>query len=87
MSIADLAYAATRVAEILLWIIAAFVPGLLLATAYHLMRRRQNRRAWAATCRTVAEEYRQEQPLFDDVAHIVDTYADRITPLYGKGES
>ncbi|WP_329308398.1 hypothetical protein [Streptomyces microflavus] len=86
MSIADLAYAATRVAEILLWIIAAFVPGLLLATAYHLMRRRQNRRAWAATCRTVAADYRQEQPLLDAAADIVNTYADRITPLYGKGE-
>ncbi|MFE7535255.1 hypothetical protein ACFU67_13395 [Streptomyces rhizosphaericola] len=78
---------AAQAAEVLLWIAVVFVPGLLLATAHHLMRRRQNRRAWAATCRTVAAEYQQEQPLLDDVAHIVNTYADRITPLYGKGES
>ncbi|MEW2069019.1 hypothetical protein [Streptomyces sp. NPDC007346] len=35
----------------------------------------------------VAADYRHEQPLLDDVAHIVNTYADRIKPLYGKGES
>ena len=86
MTFADFAYAVTQVAEVLLWIVAAFVPGLLLATAYHLMRRRQNRRSWAAHVRSVAAEYAQDQPLLDDVAHIVDTYADRITPLYGTEE-
>lgn len=86
MNAADLVYLATRIAEVLAWIVAVFAPGLLLATLHHRMRVRQERRAWAATCRTVADEYRQDQPLLDDVAHIVDSYADRITPLYGKGE-
>lgn len=87
MTFADLAFIATRIAEVLGCIALVFTPGLLVAAAFHLAKRAVARRAWAATCRSVATDYRQEQPLLDDVAHIVDTYADRITPLYGKGES
>lgn len=86
MTAADLVYIATRIAEALAWVIAAFAPGLLLAAAYSRMRQRQKRLAWAASVREVAADYAQQQPLLDDVAHIVDTYADRIAPLYGKGE-
>ncbi|MFH9765118.1 hypothetical protein ACH4N4_30705 [Streptomyces microflavus] len=83
MTFATLAWGAL---EVLGYIALVFTPGLLVAAAFHFAKRAVARRAWAATCRTVADEYRQERPLLDDVANIVDTYADRITPLYGKGE-
>ncbi|MFD5137489.1 hypothetical protein ACFWMX_14805 [Streptomyces sp. NPDC058378] len=86
MTVADLAYALTQFAEILGYIALVFAPGLLVAAIHHYARRTYARRSWAARVRAVAAEYAQDEPLLDDVAHIVDTYADRITPLYGKGE-
>ncbi|MFD3814958.1 hypothetical protein ACFWRZ_07820 [Streptomyces rubiginosohelvolus] len=87
MTFADLVFIATRITEVLGYIALIFTPGLLVAAGFHYVKRAAARRAWAATCRTVADDYRHEQPLLDAAAHIVDTYADRITPLYGKGES
>ncbi|MEU2403348.1 hypothetical protein ABZ609_03345 [Streptomyces rubiginosohelvolus] len=84
MTFASLAWGAL---EVLGYVVLVFTPGLLVAAAFHFAKRTVARRAWAATCRSVAADYRQEQPLLDDVAHIVNTYADRITPLHGKGES
>ncbi|NEB70253.1 hypothetical protein G3I39_24830 [Streptomyces fulvissimus] len=86
MTFADFAFIATQIAEVLGYIALVFTPGLLVAAAFHFAKRAVARRAWAATCRTVAADYRQEQPLLDAAADIVNTYADRITPLYGKGE-
>lgn len=86
MTAADLAYVATQVAEVLAWIALACTPGLLIAGAFHCAKQAVARRAWAASCRPVADEYRQDEPLLDDVAAIVDAYADRIAPLYGTGE-
>ncbi|MBT3077580.1 MULTISPECIES: hypothetical protein [Streptomyces] len=83
MNIVDLAW---QVLVVLGYVALVFTPGLLVAAGFHYAKRTVARRAWAATCRTIAAEYQQEQPLLDDVAHIVNTYADRITPLYGKGE-
>ncbi|MFE3429878.1 hypothetical protein [Streptomyces sp. NPDC059171] len=87
MTFADLVFIATQVAKVLGYIALVFTPGLLVAAAFHYAKRTAARRAWAATCRTVAADYQHEKPLLDDAAHIANTYADRITPLYGKGES
>ncbi|WP_432077765.1 hypothetical protein [Streptomyces sp. YPW6] len=84
MNLADLAWQALVV---LGYIALIFTPGLLVAAGFHYAKRTAARRAWAATCRTVADDYQHEQPLLDDNDRIVNTYADRITPLYGKGES
>ncbi|MFH9579061.1 hypothetical protein ACH4MO_13820 [Streptomyces globisporus] len=84
MTFADLTWG---LLEVLFYTALIFAPGLLVAAGFHCAKRAAARRAWAATCRTVAADYRHEQPLLDDVAHIVNTYADRIKPLYGKGES
>lgn len=86
MSAADLFYAAAQIAEVLGYIALIFTPGALLAAAYHCTKRHHARRSWAATVRATAAEYAMDAPLLDDVARIVDSYADRIAPLYGKGE-
>lgn len=86
MNAADLFFAASVVAEALAYIALIFAPGLVVAASFHFTKQAMARRSWAASCRTVAAEYRHDESLLDDVAHIVDTYADRITPLYGKGE-
>lgn len=86
MTTADLIHAAAQTAAVLACSALIFTPGLLLAALHHLIRRTAARRAWAATTRATAAEYAQDEPLLDDVAHIVDTHADQIAPLYGKGE-
>ncbi|MFF5643022.1 hypothetical protein OG337_28750 [[Kitasatospora] papulosa] len=86
MTFADFAYAAAQVAEVLGYLALIFTPGILVAALFHYTKRTVARRSWAAQVRAVAAEYAHDQPLLDDVARIVDTYADRITPLYGTEE-
>lgn len=86
MSAADLAYAVAQTAEVLGYIALIFAPGLLVAAGFHAAKRTVARRAWAASTRATVAEYAQDEPLLDSVAQIVDAYADRIAPLYGKGE-